>query len=213
MAALRLLSIGLLIVFALLIGTMLTLAPRSVSRPATRFVHMRFCRLACRSLGIRVDHAGSLPSDRPILLIANHISWTDVLALGSLSPMIFLARHDLAHWPLLGKLARAYGTLFVEGGGGGDKSRRSTGKWPRKWRNPRSSSCFPRPRRAMGRDSRNFTAHILLLPVRFLKNSPTLTSFLSPLSPSPTHGAAACLSGEPAVRLSPGTAIPNSRRI
>ena len=57
-----------------------------------------------------------MPTGAPILLVANHISWTDILALGSLAPLAFVARHDLAGWPVLGVLARAYGALFVERG-------------------------------------------------------------------------------------------------
>lgn len=116
MAALRLVSIGLLIILALALGLLLALLPSRISRSPARGVTQGFCRLACKALGISVEAIGAPPSDGPTLLISNHISWTDVLALGSLSPMTFLARHDLAGWPLLGPLARAYGTLFVERG-------------------------------------------------------------------------------------------------
>ncbi|HRY02625.1 MAG TPA: lysophospholipid acyltransferase family protein [Beijerinckiaceae bacterium] len=116
MAALRLISISILIAFALALG--LALAPLSgrTAGIVKCWFRRRFCQLACKSLGIRIEYEGAIPRDYPVLLVANHISWTDVLALGSRSDIVFLARHDLATWPILGTLARSYGTLFVERG-------------------------------------------------------------------------------------------------
>lgn len=116
MAALRLISIFVLIAFALAFGLLLGPFSGRGSVTLKRWFRRRFCRLACESLGIGVDCDGEVPRDFPVLLVANHISWTDVLALGSRSDIVFLARHDLADWPVLGMLARSYGTLFVERG-------------------------------------------------------------------------------------------------
>ncbi|HMN73545.1 MAG TPA: lysophospholipid acyltransferase family protein [Rhodoblastus sp.] len=116
MAAIRLISLGFLIVLAAALGLPLWIAPARVARPAARILRRNLCRAACRALGIAIEFEGSFPSGAPVLLVANHISWTDVLALGSLSPILFVARHDLANWPVLGALARAYDTLFVDRG-------------------------------------------------------------------------------------------------
>lgn len=113
MAALRLLSIGGVIGLALAAGFLLGLAPNRFARPASRFLRVCFCRLGCRALGLRVEVEGAVPTGVPVLLVANHISWTDVLALGSQAPIVFTARHDLENWPALGPLARRYGALFV----------------------------------------------------------------------------------------------------
>ena len=116
MATLRLISIGILIALALALGLALASTPERATRRAKQWFRKGFCRLACKALGIDVEADGTIPDDGPILLVANHISWTDVLALGSRKDIVFLARHDLAAWPVLGALARAYGTLFVERG-------------------------------------------------------------------------------------------------
>ena len=116
MAILRLASIGVLICVALLAGLFLSLARGPRLRALSDRARVWFCRLACRALGIIVESEGPPPADSPCLLVSNHVSWTDVLALGSVRPMVFLARHDLAGWPLLGPLARVHGTLFVERG-------------------------------------------------------------------------------------------------
>lgn len=116
MAALRLLSTGVLIGLAWALALVLTIVPAAVVRRAAQTAQKSLCRLTCKSLGIAVESSGELPTGAPILVVANHISWTDIIALGSLSPLVFVARHDLAGWPVLGTLARAYGALFVERG-------------------------------------------------------------------------------------------------
>ncbi len=116
MSAFRLVSIGVVIALALAFGMLLALAPERVARQSARFLRVGLCRLGCKALGLRVEMAGAPPAGGPVLLVVNHISWTDVLALGSVAPVVFTARHDLAHWPLLGPLARAYGTIFVDRG-------------------------------------------------------------------------------------------------
>ena len=70
-------------------------------------------RSLCRALGLLVHAQGALPAERPVFVVANHVSWTDILAFASVEPLCFLAKSDVAGWPLLGPAIRAYGTLFV----------------------------------------------------------------------------------------------------
>jgi 1-acyl-sn-glycerol-3-phosphate acyltransferase len=72
----------------------------------------RWSRFACRVVGIRVTTRGSMP--RSGLLVCNHLSYLDVIVLSSIWPCVFVARHDVAAWPLFGWLARAAGTIFVD---------------------------------------------------------------------------------------------------
>jgi 1-acyl-sn-glycerol-3-phosphate acyltransferase len=51
------------------------------------------------------------------------VSWTDIIALASLYPFVFLAKSEVASWPVLGLLARLQGTIFVERGARQDISR------------------------------------------------------------------------------------------
>jgi 1-acyl-sn-glycerol-3-phosphate acyltransferase len=48
--------------------------------------------------------------------MANHISWSDILALGCCGPMRFVAKSEVASWPLFGVFARLQRTIFVERG-------------------------------------------------------------------------------------------------
>jgi len=50
------------------------------------------------------------------LWIANHISWLDVVVLGAQTPLTFIAKSEIAAWPVVGLLARLSGMLFVERG-------------------------------------------------------------------------------------------------
>jgi len=77
----------------------------------TEWLH-RWCRFACRVLGIRVTTHGAMP--RSGLLVCNHLSYLDIVVLSSIRPCIFVAKRDVAAWPLFGWLARAAGTIFVD---------------------------------------------------------------------------------------------------
>lgn len=75
-----------------------------------------FCRLVCAIIGIEVALTGRPPSRRPMFVVANHLSWTDIIALASVHPFVFLAKREVASWPVLGFLARLQGTVFVDRG-------------------------------------------------------------------------------------------------
>src|SRR5438477_1916820 len=72
----------------------------------------RWSRFACRVLGIRVTTRGSMPQSG--LLVCNHLSYLDVIVLSSIGPCVFVAKRDVAAWPLFGWLAHAAGTIFVD---------------------------------------------------------------------------------------------------
>jgi len=72
----------------------------------------RWSRFACQVLGISVTTRGSVP--RSGLLVCNHLSYLDVIVLSSIRPCVFVAKRDVAAWPLFGWLARAAGTIFVD---------------------------------------------------------------------------------------------------
>lgn len=65
-----------------------------------------------RVLGLRVRAEGQ-PVAGPVLYVANHISWLDILALGGATRARFIAKSDIAAWGLIGWLARIGGTVFV----------------------------------------------------------------------------------------------------
>jgi 1-acyl-sn-glycerol-3-phosphate acyltransferase len=49
-----------------------------------------------------------------VLLVANHISWLDIVAMQAARPCRFISKSEVRHWPLVGLLAAGAGTLFIE---------------------------------------------------------------------------------------------------
>ena len=75
-----------------------------------RFYHRR-CR---RILGLRVRTIGRPTEARPVLFAANHVSYLDITVLGSLLPASFIAKKEVARWPLFGWLAKLQRSVFVD---------------------------------------------------------------------------------------------------
>ena len=71
-------------------------------------------RACCRILGLRVRRIGLATNDRPALFAANHVSYLDITALGSLLPASFVAKREVRRWPLFGWLARLQRSVFVD---------------------------------------------------------------------------------------------------
>lgn len=72
-------------------------------------------RAVCRILNLRLHISGE-PDPDAKLLVANHISWLDIIALGAQRPCVFVAKEEVADWPVMGYLAKGIGTLFVRRG-------------------------------------------------------------------------------------------------
>jgi 1-acyl-sn-glycerol-3-phosphate acyltransferase len=79
-----------------------------------RRVVQRWSVRMLRCLGVRVRVSGHAHPGA-VLMVANHVSWLDIPALHASAPQArFVSKSAIAHWPLLGRLARAGGTLFIE---------------------------------------------------------------------------------------------------
>ena len=64
-------------------------------------------------LGIRVRVEGTPPHGL-FLLASNHLSYLDIMILGSLAPSLFVAKREIRSWPMFGWMSRGAGTLFVD---------------------------------------------------------------------------------------------------
>lgn len=65
-------------------------------------------------MGIELVVRGTPPGTGPTLLVANHISWLDILVLHAARHCRFVAKAEVRHWPLIGVAATGAGTLYVE---------------------------------------------------------------------------------------------------
>ncbi len=72
-----------------------------------------FARTVLRTLGIRHRVLGRVP-ERRALLVANHVSWIDTLVVLADTPARMLAKQEVRDWPIIGRLARPLGTVFVD---------------------------------------------------------------------------------------------------
>ncbi len=70
-------------------------------------------RIACYLLGIRIRVHGALERRRPLMLTANHASWKDILVLGAVADVAFIAKAEVAEWPIFGLLAKWQKSVFV----------------------------------------------------------------------------------------------------
>lgn len=82
---------------------------------ATRAAHIQWWSAkVLRVLGVRLTVGGRFQLV-PQLLVANHVSWLDILAVHAVCPQArFVSKADVRAWPLLGWLIGAAGTLFIE---------------------------------------------------------------------------------------------------
>lgn len=80
---------------------------------ARRLVRRWWSRGCCRVLNIRVRCEGQAFSACPTVIVANHVSYIDIIALGSFVDGTFIAKSEIRGWPLLGFIASCAGTMFV----------------------------------------------------------------------------------------------------
>ena len=67
-----------------------------------------------KTMQARITVSGEPVADQACLLISNHASWQDILLLGGTLPISFVAKSDVAKWPVVGTLAKLGGTLFID---------------------------------------------------------------------------------------------------
>ncbi|MFE1570835.1 lysophospholipid acyltransferase family protein [Comamonas odontotermitis] len=67
-----------------------------------------------RHAGVELQVLGQVPSQGPLLLVANHLSWLDIPAIHASKHCRFVSKSDVKAWPVIGSLASAAGTLFIE---------------------------------------------------------------------------------------------------
>ncbi len=68
-------------------------------------------RWICQSFGVRI-RPGSVLRGPPMLIVANHSSWLDILVLSSLGHLHFVSKAEIASWPFIGRIAKIAGVIF-----------------------------------------------------------------------------------------------------
>ncbi len=97
----------------LLLARMIEKPVYGMERPFTPKITQSVCRFAFWVLGMRLEVVGT-PMQGEGAAVANHTSWLDIFALNAFDDIYFVAKSEVASWPMIGWLARATGTQFIE---------------------------------------------------------------------------------------------------
>jgi len=73
-----------------------------------------FYRIILWLVQVRVVVCGDKRDETPQLIVANHTSWTDIPALGTIYPVSFVSKREVSTWPIVATFARLEGTVFVD---------------------------------------------------------------------------------------------------
>ncbi len=107
-------------IFLFLALTLGLLLPYTALYPAGRLgqsgrksIERLWFRGCCALCGLRVRVSGEVRRRAPTLYVANHVSYLDIPVLGMLIDVIFVAKSEVADWPLFGIIARLARTVFI----------------------------------------------------------------------------------------------------
>jgi 1-acyl-sn-glycerol-3-phosphate acyltransferase len=115
-AARRILWVALMTPLCAIVQAMflLTRAPARVGFAAFYWAAVaRLIGLQVRIIGAPVAERSQRPGQRPVIYVCNHSSWLDIPALGGTLRACFVAKDDVAGWPIVGTIARLGRTVFV----------------------------------------------------------------------------------------------------
>ncbi len=82
--------------------------------PLARHVPVLYHRGLLRIFGVHMTVRGEISRSRPLMIVANHVSWLDIVVLSATAPVSFVAKAEMASWPIFGQLAWLQRTIFVK---------------------------------------------------------------------------------------------------
>ena len=86
--------------------------PKASRRSARALWLQRTGRHVGRIFQLQIQATGTIPARG--LLVCNHVSYVDIIALLSLAPAMFVAKREVKSWPVMGLMAQLGGTLFID---------------------------------------------------------------------------------------------------
>jgi 1-acyl-sn-glycerol-3-phosphate acyltransferase len=82
--------------------------------PLRRSLPVFYHRAICRIVGFRVNVVGERMHEHPLMIVSNHVSWADISVITSVAPVVFIAKSEVARWPVFGLLAKLQRSVFVD---------------------------------------------------------------------------------------------------
>ena len=79
-----------------------------------RHLPSAYFRTVARIMGLQVQSRGEPLAGRACLYVSNHVSWLDIIVLSSVTPMSFIAKKEVAYWPLFGTLATVGRSIYID---------------------------------------------------------------------------------------------------
>ena len=80
-------------------------------------------RIVCALLGVRRTVIGAPAAERPLFVVSNHVSWLDISVISAAAPVSFIAKSEVAGWPIFGWFAKLQRSVFVDRRRRGDTAR------------------------------------------------------------------------------------------
>lgn len=104
------------LILHIIFGLLQSFALPYVSTARQNQITYNWAQKFLRILKVKLSFGGILPvcHQRGVILVANHISWLDIVVILAVCPVRFVAKAEIGTWPVLGRLCRNAGTLFIE---------------------------------------------------------------------------------------------------
>lgn len=83
------------------------------ARTAQKYLTRRWARGMARIIGMKLEVRGKVPTERG-LIITNHLSYVDIIALWTAVPGLFVSKQEVSRWPFIGLFAKSTGCLFID---------------------------------------------------------------------------------------------------
>lgn len=113
-AVLRALLVLCVVLPATLVMAVFQLVFLHVSPTMARRLPVAWHKMVLWLLGVRVFVHGEMAKERPLMIVANHVSWSDIMILGSVGELCFIAKNEVKTWPGINWLSRLQRTVFVD---------------------------------------------------------------------------------------------------
>jgi lyso-ornithine lipid O-acyltransferase len=82
--------------------------------PLRRRIPTFYHRTVCGILGIHINEIGYRIAEHPLLIVSNHTSWLDISVITAVAPVVFVAKSEVANWPVFGLFAKLQRSVFVD---------------------------------------------------------------------------------------------------
>jgi 1-acyl-sn-glycerol-3-phosphate acyltransferase len=78
-----------------------------------RLIPQLYHRIVCMLVGVKINVIGQRSANIPLMIVSNHVSWLDISVITASARVVFIAKQEVAGWPIVGLLARLQRTVFV----------------------------------------------------------------------------------------------------